>query len=170
MSIVHVCPLSALNQTLEVTKASWMISLSGPGKSPQRPDQITAGYLALEFNDIAEPRDGLIPPDMSHVDRIIDCAHQWDQSTPLLIHCWMGISRSTAAALITGMALFPDQNIELLVNTLREQSPMATPNPLMIELADKRLGLGNQLVDAVRSIGRGEDAFEGKPFSLNLAP
>ena len=53
-----------------------------------------------------------------------------------------------------------------LARRLRKASPMATPNPLMVALADAQLGLEGRLSDAIRSIGRGEDAFEGEPFVM----
>ena len=37
-------------------------------------------------------------------------------------------------------------------------------------LADEVLGRNGRMVEAVRSIGRGADAFEGTPFSLSVAP
>jgi predicted protein tyrosine phosphatase len=53
---------------------------------------------------------------------------------------------------------------------LRWRAPSATPNPKLIEIADAVLGRQGRMVDAIRSIGRGEDAFEGVPFRLSLTP
>ena len=169
MSAIFVCPLSALGAVLADSGASQMISLSGPGKSLETPAQITHGHLNLEFNDINEPRDGLIAPAPEHVQSILDFADGWDQSRPLVIHCWMGISRSTAAAAITILSLLPHAQPELLAQLIRQKSPMATPNPMMIQHADILLGLDNKLIRAIKYIGRGVDAFEGQPFSIDFA-
>ena len=41
-------------------------------------------------------------------------------------------------------------------------------NKRLIEIADAVLGREGRMVDAIRAIGRGEDAFEGVPFRLPL--
>lgn len=168
MSQIIVCPLSALEASLSSSKAPWMISLSGPGKSPSRPHQITAGYLALEFNDISAPRDGLIEPKRDHIEALLTFLSRWNGNDTLLIHCWMGISRSTAAAAIALAALQPDRDMRQIATTLRRNSPMATPNALMIALADDALQLNGRLRTAIAEIGRGAEASEGLPFCLNL--
>ncbi len=134
---IIVCPLSALETSLRETAASRMISLSGPGKSRKRPDQISDGFLALEFNDISAPANGLIAPNENHISALISFFQDWNQVSPLLIHCWMGISRSTAAAVIAHACLNPGQDMQKLAARLRAASPSATPNRLMIEIADK---------------------------------
>ena len=53
---------------------------------------------------------------------------EWDRKRPMLIHCWAGISRSTAAA-YTALCLFrPQADEEELAWELRTASPSATPN------------------------------------------
>jgi predicted protein tyrosine phosphatase len=51
---------------------------------------------------------------------------------------------------------------------LRWRAPSATPNPKLIEIADAVLGREGRMVDAIRAIGRGHDAFEGEPFRLHI--
>lgn len=168
MSYLHICPLSTLDVSLREHQPQWMMSLSGPRKTPERPAQVSSGFLALEFNDIGEEREGLIAPNAEHVDEILAFGRQWDRASPLLIHCWMGISRSTAAALLLLAQDNPARDMNALAQRVRNQSPMATPNPLMISLGDAALGLGGSLIDAVAAIGRGADAYEGTPFSLTM--
>ena len=62
MNRIYVCPLSDLEATLATSGARRMISLMGPGKATARPEQVDNGFLAMEFHDIGEPRDGLSPP------------------------------------------------------------------------------------------------------------
>ncbi|ACE90449.1 hypothetical conserved protein [Rhizobium etli CIAT 652] len=100
--------------------------------------------------------------------QLIDFAASWRQETPLLIHCWMGVSRSPAAALIAALSLAPDQSEEGLARRLRAASPFATPNTRLIEIGDALLGRGGRLVTAVRAIGRGADADGNAPFVLDI--
>ncbi len=170
MSNIHICPLSALERTLQTSRATWMVSLSGPGKSPERPKQIVSGFLALEFNDINEPQDGLLAPSRNHISKLLEFLTSWGGREPLLMHCWMGISRSTAAAAIALAQIQPNRNMTDLASQIRQASPMASPNALMINHADTLLNLNGRLSTAIRGIGRGEEAFEGVPFSLPVTP
>ncbi len=165
---IIVCPLSALETSLRETAASRMISLSGPGKSLKRPDQISDGFLALEFNDISAPANGLIAPNENHISALISFFQDWNQVSPLLIHCWMGISRSTAAAVIAHACLNPGQDMQKLAARLRAASPSATPNRLMIEIADTKLQLKGRLSNAIADIGRGAYADEGTKFRFDM--
>ena len=51
---------------------------------------------------------------------------------------------------------------------MRGLSKSITPNIKMIEIADQLLNRGGLFAEAFRSIGRGQDAFEGNPFELQL--
>jgi predicted protein tyrosine phosphatase len=84
------------------------------------------------------------------------------------VHCYAGISRSTAAAYVIAAALQPERDESELARELRTRSPTATPNPLIVAHADKLLGREGRMVSAIRAIGRGKEAFEGTPFMLDL--
>ena len=109
-------------------------------------------------------------PGESHVRAILDFARGWDQGSPMIIHCFAGISRSTASAYMSALALNPELDERELAHDLRWRAPSATPNPKLIEIADDILDRKGRMVDAIRAIGRGEDAFEGVPFKLPLVP
>jgi len=82
------------------------------------------------------------------------------------VHCWAGISRSTAAAYTALCAINPEASEALIATRLREASPTAYPNRLMIRLADAALGRRGRMVAAIEGIGRGVVAGEAAPFSL----
>ena len=84
----------------------------------------------------------------------------------MVVHCWAGISRSTAAAYTALCAINPDVSEELIALRLREASPTAYPNRLIIRLADDALGRRGRMVRAIEGIGRGVIATEAVPFSL----
>lgn len=171
MPYLVVSPLSRIAQTAVAHAARDMVSLMGRNHDFHRPAVIDANrHLTIDVNDIEVERHGLIVPQEAHVERLIGHARSWDRRTPLLIHCWMGISRSPAAALICALALNPDQDDDLLARRLREASPFATPNARLIGIADEMLRRDGRLIRAVHAIGRGADAFEGLPFSLTLKP
>jgi predicted protein tyrosine phosphatase len=107
-------------------------------------------------------------PGEEHVSRLLDFARQWSRARPLVVHCYAGISRSTASAYIIAAALAPKRDEAELAWRLREVSPSATPNPRLVAVADRLLGRNGRMVQAIDAIGRGADAYEGTPFVLDI--
>ncbi|MBD0414856.1 tyrosine phosphatase family protein [Oryzicola mucosus] len=167
--MIHVCPLSKVAETAESIGARRMITLLNAGTPVIRPAGIAEqDHLYLSMNDIFEAQDGLMLPGEEHVRTLLDFAHSWDRSAPLLIHCFAGVSRSTASAYIIASALAPHRDEEELATTLRRLSPSATPNPRLIAVADIILGREGRMVEAIKRIGRGADCFEGNAFALSI--
>lgn len=170
---VHVCSLARLGATVEATGARHVVTLINEGTPVPRPAMVPAeNHLFLGMNDIVIPMDGYVAPAEAHVASLLGFVDGWWRghaaSSPLVIHCWAGISRSTAAAFITACAVDPDRDEVALAGELRRLSPSATPNIRLVTIADGMLGRRGRMVDAIQSIGRGQDAFEGHPFALKL--
>ncbi len=125
-------------------------------------------HLFLGINDITEPQDGLVLPGEEHVRRLIDFVHGWDRERPMVVHCFAGISRSTAGAFITLCATRPERDERDIGRRLRAASRFATPNPRLIAIADAMLGRGGRMIAAIDEIGRGEMTAESVPFALAL--
>lgn len=170
MTAIIVAPLTRIAEMAVRHGAREMISLLAEKQDFHRPAVIRAErHLKLGMNDIAFAGTGnLIAPAEAHVEELITFARSWDRSSPLLIHCWMGVSRSPAAALVASLATAPDEDDLLLVRRLRAASPQATPNARIVAIGDDMLSRGGRLVDAVKSIGRGADADGNAPFVLAL--
>lgn len=171
MSYLVVCRLNQIAETAVLHGAQEMVSLLAENQDFHRPAVIDPNrHLKLGLNDIAEARPGLTVPGEAHVDRLIRFARSWDQRSPLVVHCWLGISRSPAAAAIIALAIAPEQDDLALAERLRAASPFVTPNARLIEIGDAMLGRDGQLVRAIKAIGRGADAFEGGRFCLSPRP
>lgn len=170
MTVIVVSPLARIAEMAVRHGASEMISLMAKEQSFHRPAVIKANrHLLLSMNDISFAGTGdLVAPQETHVRDIIDFARSWDRTAPLLIHCWMGVSRSPAAALIAALAVHPEEDDMVLVRRLRAASPYATPNTRLVRIGDEVLGRKGRLVDAVKAIGRGADADGNAPFVLPL--
>jgi predicted protein tyrosine phosphatase len=110
---------------------------------------------------------GLTPPDRDLMQAVLEFGRHAKPQRALLIHCWAGISRSSAAA----FAIACDRNpgFERAIATeLRRRAPSATPNRLMVRLADDLLQRNGRMVEAIEAIGRGAEAREGEPYQLPL--
>ena len=108
------------------------------------------------FHDAIEPGPNIVLPEMSDIETILAFAREAGDARHLLIHCHMGISRSTAAMLIVMAQAFPDDREDALVERLTEIRPQAWPNSRMIAFADERLGRSGRLMAAVTRIYGGD--------------
>lgn len=169
MSRLHVCSLARLAETATATGARSLMTLLSPGMAMQRPAGIAPDrHLVVGVSDIVDPREGFTQAAASHLAAMLAFVRSWDRLDPLLIHCYAGVSRSTAAAAIAVCALTPSRDEVEVALALRRASPTATPNARLIALADTALGREGRLIEAMRAIGRGADCFEGAPFALDV--
>ena len=167
--MIHVCSLSKLEETVARSGAERVLSLLAAGTEVMRPASIVReNHLHLVMHDIAVAQDGMTMPGEDHVRNLLDFARRWDRAKPMVVHCYAGISRSTASAYIIAAALAPKRDEVELAQTLRKLSPSATPNPRLIAVADTLLSRQGRMIEAIEAIGRGADAFEGTPFVLKI--
>ncbi|ESY32425.1 tyrosine phosphatase family protein [Mesorhizobium sp. M1148] len=167
--MIHICSLAKLEETVAKSGAERVLSLLAAGTEVTRPASIAReNHLHLVMHDIAVAQDGMTMPGEDHVRSLLDFARKWDRAKPMVVHCYAGISRSTASAYIIAAALAPKRDEVELAQTLRKLSPSATPNPRLIAVADALLSRQGRMIEAIEAIGRGADAFEGTPFVLKI--
>lgn len=160
--MIIIAPLSAVPGLVASERVGHVMSLLGPGGAHPELGLAAPRHLKLNFHDITEETEGLEPPMPAHVARILDFVSGWKgEASPLLIHCWAGISRSTASAYAAMCMLHPQRDEAELAAELRAHSPVATPNRRMVAFADEMLGRKGRMTAAIDAIGRGADAFEG---------
>lgn len=112
--------------------------------NPDRPkglDDQMGRVLRMEFRDVEKPT---IPggPEIAHIQTLIDFAKGIDEGNAL-VHCYAGISRSSAAAAITFFVHTQDEQeaIDRMYNARRKEvRPLLMPNTLMLKHADDLLG------------------------------
>ena len=168
--MIHVCSLARLDETVVTTGARHVVSLLGREDNVRRPATIAAeNHLWLQLHDISTPLEGYVLADRAHVAKLVDFVHGWGRETPLVVHCFAGISRSTAAAFVAVCALNPRAEESAIALALRRASPTATPNGHIVALADEFLGRDGRMIRAVAAIGNGIIATEGEPFRLEIA-
>ena len=167
--MIHVCSLARLYRTVEETKAQHIVTLLRLTDRVTRPAHIAAeNHLILAVDDIVDAEEGATVPAQDHVLRLIDFAQAWDQSSPMVVHCFAGISRSTAAAFTAACALNPQRDEADIARAIRAASPTASPNRRIVAIADEILQRNGRMIRAVDALGRGEEAMEGHPFRLEL--
>ncbi|MFS8047764.1 tyrosine phosphatase family protein [Rhizobium sp. BR 314] len=110
----------------------------------------------LRFHDIIAEISGQIMPAPDHVAEVLKFGKAFlsradrEASSHVLVHCHMGVSRSTAAMMTLMAQANPDEPAEALFARLAKIRPQAWPNSRMIAFADEQLGRRGELTAALR--------------------
>jgi predicted protein tyrosine phosphatase len=168
---ILVSPLSRVNDVIARHKPARVVSLLDPEMAfPDPGPSFVDRHLRVSMHDITEDQEGWIAPAEGHIETLLKFIGEWDERGPILIHCYAGISRSTATAFITACMHNPEIAETTIAGALRAASPSATPNRRLVQLADLALGRRGRMLHAAESIGRGDNSWleagEAQPFAL----
>ena len=167
--MIHVCSLARLHETIATTGARHVVSLLADEASLIRPATVPPeNHLWLQLHDISAPLEGCVAPQTEHVEQLIAFVQRWPRESALVIHCYAGVSRSSAAAFVSVCALSPASDERAIAMALRRASPSATPNIRIVTIADRLLARRGRMVAAVEAIGSGVVVPEALPFRLDL--
>jgi len=150
---VSVCGVSELPSFAD-RQVSHVIGILDPGTGrPQAYADLGAEHHAeFRFHDIVIPEPLRLAPSPADLTAIIQACERVLAAKPrhVLVHCWAGISRSTATATIL-MALRNKGREADVFAALSAIRPRSWPNSLMIRHADRLLGHGGALVAAMEA-------------------
>lgn len=151
-----ICGISELSDHTP-SGVSHVVSVLDPGTP--RPEVLDGWALSarhdFRFHDDLDERDARRPPMAADVARVIEtgAALAKDDVSHLLVHCWAGMSRSTAIAMALMAQAAPGREAEIPAALLTVRQP-AWPNSRIIEMADAQLGAGGRLIEAKEEIFR----------------
>src|SRR5947208_10806622 len=167
--MLHVCSLAALPETVRTTGASHVLTVMANVEQVQRPASVLpANHLKVSMDDITEHIDGFLAPSEDHVEQVLAFVRGWDRAAPMVVHCYAGISRSTASAFAAACMLNPHRDEVAIARQIRAASPIAQPNRLIVSLADRALGREGRMLRALDEMGPGSMTVEGRPFRVDL--
>lgn len=157
ISVLTVCGIAELPEfgPRAVTHVLSLIDPQWPELRSFR-DYGAHSRTTLHFHDVIDPGPGLTVPTKAHVGEILAfgaglaAEARADAARHLLVHCHMGISRSTAAMVSLLAQVHPQAIEDDLFARLREIRPQAWPNSVMVGYADELLGREGRLVAALR--------------------
>jgi predicted protein tyrosine phosphatase len=171
--MIYVCSLKRLQETINGSGARHVVSLLADDADLTRPADIAPeNHLWLQVHDISEPLEGFVLPQPQHVEQLIAFVRRWPRETALVVHCYAGVSRSSAAAFVAVCALNPECDERAVAAALRRASPTASPNIRIITIADQLLARDGRMIRAIEAIGQGdelEDIDGASPFRLELS-
>ncbi|MDF2096275.1 tyrosine phosphatase family protein [Aquibaculum arenosum] len=155
--LLRVCGLHELEGHC-ADRPSHLVSILDPGteRSPHLDGFATTEIHQFDFHDVIDPTRVDRPPTEADVEELLgigerafpDARALETGSGCLLIHCYMGISRSTAALTIMLAARHRGPEAELF-DFVRQVRPQAWPNLLMIRYADGLMGREGRLEKAL---------------------
>ena len=141
---VHVCSLDQVRE-IDVSTYDGIITIEDTTiREPFRVQTDEPKQLILRFDDINQPMDDYVIPQMSHIKRALEFADKIEDGS-LLIHCRAGISRSSAIALAVIAKRLGSGKEEEAVNTLEHINPNCRPNKSIVELTDELLERNGKL-------------------------
>jgi predicted protein tyrosine phosphatase len=163
-----VCPLRYVEAVVADRGPSHLVTLLGPNELSIAPAGFEpARHLKLGVDDIAAPMEGMTAPSAAMVERLLEFGESWnDRAAPMVVHCWAGVSRSTAAAFALACARSPHADEAAIAQALRQAAPHAYPNRRIVALADDILDRRGRMLEAVIAIGGNAFTPEGVPFDL----
>lgn len=148
---LSICGVAELHRF--AGEVSHILGILDPG-TPEPQYQLfhpKAECAGFRFYDIVldEPQKAM--PSEDNVAAILDVGDRLAKADVrhLLIHCFAGVSRSTAAAVTLMAQRNPGREAEVFA-ALGDIRPRAWPNSVMVAHADRLLGRAGALVEAMR--------------------
>lgn len=119
--------------------------------------------LDMRFHDVIDVGGGFAPPEPAHVKRLLQFGRGLDETGDghLLVHCHMGISRSSAAMFLLLAQARPDHPAAAVLAEVVRIRPHAWPNLRIVEFGDRLLQRDGALVAA--AIARYRDLMAERP-------
>jgi len=132
-----------------------ILSIEDPGTPQETPAWFKGIHWQIQFHDVESMREAIdfdaTAPTEPQVAEILhygeEClAVSRVRRVHLLVHCWAGASRSTAACYALLVQALGTGRAKEALQYLREIRPEAFPNLLVVKHADHLLGCGGELV------------------------
>ena len=125
--MLHICSLAALPDTVKATGASHVLTVIANVDQVQRPASVLeANHLRVQMDDITEHMDGFMAPSDAHIEKVLAFVRGWARRAPMVVHCYAGISRSTASAFAAACMLNPHRDEIEIAKQIRARSARLT--------------------------------------------
>ncbi|MDJ0946443.1 MAG: hypothetical protein QNJ30_23570 [Kiloniellales bacterium] len=163
---IAVCGMEELPRVAPDFGPTHAVTLLDPTNSrPPIAGLDEADHLFVGVHDISAPRPDHEHPQDHHVEALLAFGESLrpaveSSEVRVLVHCWAGVSRSTAAAFaltcqLTGMA---ERDALLSIQSLRRQM---WPNELIVALADEALDRRGRMRRALEDWRRNQEMPAG---------
>jgi len=153
-----VCSKSQVRARVRSFDATHLVTLLDPGDSIYKPSRISPeNWLWLRVED-EENSSNANAPTLEHAKQVLEFGHKLPNDARVVIHCFAGVSRSTA----TGLALWLQSNgvdrLDEAEAWLLAHRERPCPNMLLAQHFDELLNLNGEFVRLCDRIGEGSMA------------
>lgn len=152
---ILVSPLSRVAAIVALHRPWRVVSLLDP--EWQFPDlglEYADRHLRLRFHEAQTPDSGQVVPSVEDVRTLLAFLGAWDSRDSILVHCRAGIGRSTAVAFMAACLSHPGVDERDIAVALRQSSPLARPNEVLVLLADQEMGREGRMYRAIVNTGQ----------------
>lgn len=150
---IWISPLREAHNVAARARPASAVSLLSPGDVFPRFEAVDDDeHHKVSLHDIREPQEGRTAPAEDHVLALIAFLKGWNPDETLLVHCWAGISRSTATAFIGACLHNPHADEAAIAGAVADASPTAFPNTRIVSIADDLMGRKGRMAEAVKAI------------------
>ena len=111
-----------------------------------------ASHIVVHMSDVPRADMAFDSPSRFHVETILKHTSDLGPNDKLLVNCWLGMSRSTAAAI--GIHIQHGLSPAEAFSTVVEARPIAMPNTLLLRHFDDHFNLHGELIDLVTEHNR----------------
>lgn len=153
MKEFRVCAKSEVGKTVEEFGATHLVTLLDPEDRIHRPSLIEpTNHLRLGFFDEEDPA-AFKPPTLWHATAILDFGSRLPPDARVVVHCFAGVCRSTAAGLALWLQAHGWEGFDEARAWLLGHRPRACPNMLLARHFDEIQGLNGKFVKLCDEIG-----------------
>jgi predicted protein tyrosine phosphatase len=157
--LITVCGIEELAGHAD-RKVSHVLSILDPDQP--EPEAFRAygehARLELKFHDIIEDTPGMLAPQPQDVAKILefgrDIEHDPENTRHLLVHCHMGISRSTASMTLLLAQAQPEIPASDILAQILHMRDKAWPNLRILEFGEEQLGRKGEFTEAASGVYR----------------
>ena len=148
----RVCAIDEITDAC-VAEADAIVSIDDPGQPvPQEITRAEKPLLRLSFFDYDHEDEE--SPHIEHVQALIAFAADTKPAQKLLVHCYAGISRSTASLAVIFAVMHPTLAYDDIFEAIYQIRPQAWPNTRLIAYADQVLKCNGQFSAALARFRR----------------
>ncbi len=149
VAALSICAMHDVHEAMDQIAATHLLSMLDHGTRVETPDHLhPRHHLHMHFSDTDDPSDPTAPT-IDHIREINSWANDVPEDGRIVIHCYMGISRSTAVALgLMSRHMAPEDAADRLLKI----RPQAAPNRLIVAHWDEILGMDGTLKAAADTL------------------
>lgn len=141
---LKICGYEELQEVIALWQPTHVLSVLNGMKRLPDPD---IKHLFIEVSDVPMPIEGHIHPIREHLEQMFAFTAELTDADRLLVHCYAGMSRSTATAI--GVCIQHGMPYDLAFQHVALIRPILVPNQMFIQLIDEYFDLQGDLIRMV---------------------